>query len=143
MRKKCQYLELFWSASSRIWTEYYLVRMQKMRSRIALNTDTFHAVNDKMIGWYDGMMVKVIPTRFRNLVCSCSQQIICFCKYNTKNPSLIVNTEALKNDRKTKFYVANVNTIWEREQHHFFITKKIYSKKLLRNIYPSNVIFDI
>ena len=56
LRKKCSYSELFWSAFSRIRTEYgeilrispYLVRMQenagKMRIRITPNTDTFYAV---------------------------------------------------------------------------------------------------
>ena len=39
LRKKCPYLELFWSAFSRIRTEY-----GKMWTRITLNTDTFHAV---------------------------------------------------------------------------------------------------
>ena len=48
LRKKCPYLELFWSAFSHIRTEYgeknreYLTG--KMRTRITPNTDTFYAV---------------------------------------------------------------------------------------------------
>ena len=53
LRKKCPYSELFWSAFSRIRTEYgeilwdirislYSVRMRKMRTRITPNTDTFY-----------------------------------------------------------------------------------------------------
>ena len=83
---KYPYLQLFWPAFSRIWTEYYSIQMRKMRSKITLNTDTFHTVNGKMIGWYDKMMAKMIPTRSWNLVCTCSKQIVCFCKYNTKKP---------------------------------------------------------
>ena len=41
MREKCLYLELFWSAFSRIRTEY-----GKMRTRITPNTDTFNAVEN-------------------------------------------------------------------------------------------------
>ena len=50
LRKKCPYSELFWSAFSRIRTEYgeilsysvsYSVRMQ---TRITRNTDAFYAV---------------------------------------------------------------------------------------------------
>ena len=52
-RKKCPYSELFWSAFSRIRTEYgellrispYSVRMQEMRARTTPSTDTFHAVH--------------------------------------------------------------------------------------------------
>ena len=52
LREKCPNSELFWSAFSRIRTEYgemrsfspYSVRMWKMRTRITPNTDTFHAV---------------------------------------------------------------------------------------------------
>ena len=39
LRKKCSYPELFWSAFSRIQTEY-----GKMRTRTTPNTDTFYAV---------------------------------------------------------------------------------------------------
>ena len=53
MREKCLYSELFWSAFSRIRTEYgeilritrYSVRMWEMRTRITPNTNTFHAVS--------------------------------------------------------------------------------------------------
>ena len=49
--KKCPYSELFWSAFSRIWTEYgeyyVFLRIQskcgKMRTRLTPNTDTFYA----------------------------------------------------------------------------------------------------
>ena len=49
LRKKCPYSELFWSAFSRIRTEYEVsLRIQsecgKMQTRIIPNTDTFHAV---------------------------------------------------------------------------------------------------
>ena len=52
MGKKCPYSELFWSAFSRIQTEYgeirsispYSVRMREMRTRITPNMDTLHAV---------------------------------------------------------------------------------------------------
>ena len=49
LRKKCPYSELFWSAFSRLRTEYGVsLRIQsecgKMRTRITPNTDTFHAV---------------------------------------------------------------------------------------------------
>ena len=56
LHKKILYLELFWSAFSRIWTEYgeilrislYSVRMRenvgKMRTRITPNTDKFYEV---------------------------------------------------------------------------------------------------
>ena len=56
LRKKCSYLELFWPAFSRIWTEYGVsLRIQskcmKMRGRITPNRDAFHAVQDlKVIG---------------------------------------------------------------------------------------------
>ena len=64
LRKKCPYLELFWSAFSRIRTEYgetlafglnterYSVSLRiqsecrKMRTRIFSYTDTFHAVKE-------------------------------------------------------------------------------------------------
>ena len=39
LRKRCPYLELFWSAFSRIRTEYW-----NMQTRITSNIDTFHAV---------------------------------------------------------------------------------------------------
>ena len=53
LHKKCPYLDLFWSAFSRIQTEYgeiqsispYSVQMWKMRTRITPNTDTFHAIH--------------------------------------------------------------------------------------------------
>ena len=50
LRKKCPYSELFWSAFSRIRTEYGEIRSirskcEKMRARITPNTDTFHAVH--------------------------------------------------------------------------------------------------
>ena len=52
LRKKCPYSELYWSAFSRIWTEYgeirsicpYSVQMEKIQTRITPNTDTFYAV---------------------------------------------------------------------------------------------------
>ena len=44
LRKKCPYLELFWSTFSRIWTEYGESEWGKMRTRITPNTDTFHVV---------------------------------------------------------------------------------------------------
>ena len=52
LRKKCPYSELFWSAFSRIRTEYEWYRVSlciqsecgKMRTRITPNTDTFHEV---------------------------------------------------------------------------------------------------
>ena len=53
LRKKCPYLEFFWSIFSRIRTEYgerYLVSLRiqsesgKIRTRKSPNTDTFHAV---------------------------------------------------------------------------------------------------
>ena len=62
LREKCPYSELFWSAFSRIWTEYGEIlhvfeygeilplspRIQsecgKIRTRITPNTDTFYAV---------------------------------------------------------------------------------------------------
>ena len=56
LSKKCPYSELFWSAFSRIWTEYgemlrispYSVRMGenagKMRTRITPNIDTLYVV---------------------------------------------------------------------------------------------------
>ena len=39
LRKKCPHSVLFWSIFSRICTEY-----EKMRTRITLNTETFHTV---------------------------------------------------------------------------------------------------
>ena len=56
LRKKCPYLELFWSVFFRTCTEYgeirsispYLVRIWKGRTRIAPNADTFHAVNRRI-----------------------------------------------------------------------------------------------
>ena len=49
LREKCPYSQLFWSAFSRIRTEYEVsLRIQskcgKMRTRITPNTDTFYAV---------------------------------------------------------------------------------------------------
>ena len=52
LRKKCPYSELFWSALSRIQTEYEEIRSisriqsecEKIRIRITPSTDTFHAV---------------------------------------------------------------------------------------------------
>ena len=52
LRKKCPYSELFWSALSRIQTEYEEIRSVsriqsecgKIRIRITPSTDTFHAV---------------------------------------------------------------------------------------------------
>ena len=44
LREKCPYSELFWSVFSRIRTEY-----EKIRTRIAPNTDTFHAVRITII----------------------------------------------------------------------------------------------
>ena len=45
--KNCPYSELFWSAFSRIWTEYSVslcIKSEcgKMRTRITLNTETFY-----------------------------------------------------------------------------------------------------
>ena len=53
LREECPYSELFWSAFSRIWTEYgeilrispYSVRMREMRARITPNTDTIYTVS--------------------------------------------------------------------------------------------------
>ena len=46
LRKKCPYSELFWSASSRIWTEYGDIRsIAKIRTRITPNTDIFYVVH--------------------------------------------------------------------------------------------------
>ena len=48
--EKCPYSELFWSAFSRIWTEYgeesfrIQSKCRKMRTGITPNTDTFYAV---------------------------------------------------------------------------------------------------
>ena len=45
--RKCPYSDLFWSAFSRIWNESYLRIQSKcgeMWTRVAPNTDTFHAV---------------------------------------------------------------------------------------------------
>ena len=49
LRKKCPYSELFWSAYSRIRTEYgEILRISpysvRMRTRITPNTDTFYAM---------------------------------------------------------------------------------------------------
>ena len=49
LRKKCPYSELFWSAFSRIWTEYGEIlciqsECGKMRFGITPNMDTFYAV---------------------------------------------------------------------------------------------------
>ena len=52
LRKKCPYLELFWSVFSRIRTKYgdilrispYSIQMRENRTRITPNMDTFHAV---------------------------------------------------------------------------------------------------
>ena len=53
LHEKCPYSELFWSAFSRIPTEYWeILRIQsecgKMQTRITSNTDTFHTV---LISW--------------------------------------------------------------------------------------------
>ena len=50
LRRKCPYSELFWSAFSRIWTEYSVsLRIQlesgKILTRITPNMNTFHAMN--------------------------------------------------------------------------------------------------
>ena len=45
-RKKCPYLELFWSAFSRIRTNYGEI-YGKMRTRITPNTDTFLRSDDE------------------------------------------------------------------------------------------------
>ena len=55
MRKKCPYLEFFWSVFSRMWTEYSVsLRIQpecgKIRTRKTQNTDTFHAVKNLGVG---------------------------------------------------------------------------------------------
>ena len=52
LREKCPDSELFWSAFSRIWTEYgeirsvspYSVRMREIADQNTPNTDTFYAV---------------------------------------------------------------------------------------------------
>ena len=49
MRKKCPYLDLFWSAFPLIRTEYGVSlsipsECGKIRARITPNTNTFHAV---------------------------------------------------------------------------------------------------
>ena len=54
LRKKCPYLELFWSAFSCIWTEHGAIqgifsfriksKCGKIRTKITPNTDTFHLV---------------------------------------------------------------------------------------------------
>ena len=44
LRKKCPHLALFWSAFSRIRTEYGESECEKMRTRITPDTDTFYAV---------------------------------------------------------------------------------------------------
>ena len=52
LRKKCPHSELFWSAFSRIRTEYgeiriislYRVRLREIQTRITPNTDTFYTV---------------------------------------------------------------------------------------------------
>ena len=60
LRVKCPYWELYWSEFSRIQTEYReILRISvslhiqsecgKIRTRITLNTDTFHAVQDWQI----------------------------------------------------------------------------------------------
>ena len=55
LRGKCPYLEFFWSAFFRIWTEYGEMSLHiqfewgKMRIRKTPNTDTFHAV--KKLYW--------------------------------------------------------------------------------------------
>ena len=47
LREKCPYSELFWSAFSRILTEYLIEsECGKIRTRITPNMDTFHAVHD-------------------------------------------------------------------------------------------------
>ena len=52
LRRKCLYLELIWSAFSRIWTDYVEIlisfriqsKLGKTRTRLTPNTDTFLAV---------------------------------------------------------------------------------------------------
>ena len=44
LRKKCPYLEFFWSVFSRIRTECGEIRSMKIRTRKTPNTDTFYAV---------------------------------------------------------------------------------------------------
>ena len=52
LREKCPYSEFFWSAFSRIWTEYgeirsislYSVRMREKTDQTTPNTDSFHSV---------------------------------------------------------------------------------------------------
>ena len=54
LRKKCLYLEFFWSVFSRIWTEYgeirsispYAVRMRENTDRKTANTDSFYAMHN-------------------------------------------------------------------------------------------------
>ena len=66
LREKCPYLELFWSAFSRIWTEYGEIRSirsecRKMRTRITSNTNTFYAVSSPLcysLGSYKQPMAK-------------------------------------------------------------------------------------
>ena len=55
LREKCPYSELFWSAFSRVRTEYGEIRSihsecGKMLARITLNTDTFYPVLETNIG---------------------------------------------------------------------------------------------
>ena len=72
LRKKCPYSELFWSAFSRIRTEYREIRSTslqsecwKIRIRITPNMDTFHAWGspkiDKMtVKYHDSDLKKIM-----------------------------------------------------------------------------------
>ena len=59
LRKKCRYSQLFWSAFSRIQTEYGEIlflpiesKCRKMRTRITPNMDTFHALSKQvLVAW--------------------------------------------------------------------------------------------
>ena len=88
------------------------------------------------------MMAKVNPTRSWNLVCICSQQIVCFCKYNSEKPFCPCKYRRFKIGSKNSVLCRQCE-YYLGEFHRFFKTKNTYSKKLWRNISPSNVIFDI
>ena len=67
LRKKCPYSEFFWSAFSRIWTEYEKVfrispdsvQLRKKVDQKTPNTNTFHAMKGKLnllyTSWFRGL----------------------------------------------------------------------------------------
>ena len=66
-RKKCPYLELFWSTFCRIRTEYGEIwsiqsKFGKMRTRISPNTNTFHVI------WYALMLLRISRSKLLTLV---------------------------------------------------------------------------